>query len=158
MGPRTFLLCMTLAVIAGACTKAAPIASEAVTEDYVLGSGKWDSGGGITIVAKAFDQNGEAVVCGAWATDQQSVITGTLNEEIIGAASVYAGGTRLVQNLKFMNRAPSPTALIVSYANCVSAGRPWQDSYATDLHISIPRQRFSVGDQFGKWVVFTQIM
>ena len=155
---RTFMLCMTLAANAGACTKPAPVATEAVTEDYVLGSGKWDSGGGITIVAKAFEQNGEAVVCGAWATDRQSVITVALNDAIMGAASVHAGDTRLVQNLQFMTKASAPSALITSYASCVSSGQSWQDSFATDLHISIPRQRFSVGDRFGKYVVFRQTL
>ena len=158
MRVRTLLLCMALAAIAGACAKAAPIPTEAVTEDYVLGSGKWDTGGGITIVAKAFEQNGETVVCGAWATDQQSIITVALNDAIMGAASVYSGETRLVQNLKFMAKAASPTALIRSYATCVTSRRAWQDSFATDLYIRIPRQRFTVGDQFGKWAIFTQTM
>jgi hypothetical protein len=72
----------------------------------VTGGGEWNTGGGVTVVARVFERNGATVVCGAWTTDRQSVLTINLNYNVMETGSVYLGRTRVVQNLGFMARAP----------------------------------------------------
>ncbi len=65
-------LTLVLASILAACAQGALVESQWVGPDYAIGGGEWDSGGGITNVARAFERNGITIVYGAWTTDQQS--------------------------------------------------------------------------------------
>jgi hypothetical protein len=48
-----------------------PAGTDAIAPGYVTGGGEWDSGGGVTAVARVFGRGGRTIVCGAWMTDNQ---------------------------------------------------------------------------------------
>ncbi len=146
-----------LAAIVTACAQGAAVEPQSVNPDYVVGGGEWDSGGGITIAAHAFERNGITVVCGAWTTDQQSAVSATLNENIIEAASIYAGGTRLVQNLNFMPRVRYAENIAGAPANCVASTKHWRAEFATEgARVEIPRMQFILDDEDNHRVTFRQ--
>ncbi|MFQ5567875.1 MAG: hypothetical protein ACE5EU_16105, partial [Paracoccaceae bacterium] len=105
---------------------------------YVIGGGEWNSGGGITAVARAFERGGATVVCGAWATDRQSVLSLHMNGDVMQTGSVYIGRKRIVQNLDFMARVPYADNISGAQANCVASSVPWRADFAAEG----PRLRF----------------
>ena len=70
------------------------------------------------------------MVCGAWTTDRQSTASVEYNDDVMEAASVYAGRTRLVQNLRFMTRQRYSGNLSGASAACVASGEPWRAEFA----------------------------
>ncbi len=137
---RRFLTCSTLALglLVAACTGLAPAGTDVIGPSYTLGGGEWDSGGGITTAIRVFERGGVTVVCGAWTTDQQSALSIHLNENVIEAGSIYAGSTRLVQNLRFMSLVRYSQNISGAQANCVASGKPWQPEFSA----TAPRIRF----------------
>lgn len=97
---------LVLGLVAGGCTRHAGVGTDTVGPGYVTGGGEWNSGGGVTAVVRIFERGGVTVVCGAWTTDRQSVLSINQNDDAIEAGSVYAGKTRLAMNLAFMARVP----------------------------------------------------
>ena len=143
---RGNILCLVLATAVAACTQGALVESQSVTPDYVIGGGEWNTGGGITAVARVFERGGATVVCGAWTTDRQSALSVLFNEDVMQTASVFTGRTRLVQNLSFMARVPYADNLSGARANCVASGVPWRaDFAAAEPRIRFPRVAFSQG-------------
>ncbi len=148
---------LVLASILAACVQRAAVEPQSVGSDYTIGGGEWDSGGGITIVARAFERDGTTIVCGAWTTDQQSAVSATLNENVIEAASIYAGKTRLVQNLNFMRRVRYAENIAGAPVNCVASAKPWLAEFATDgARVEIPRLQFILDDEDNNRVTFRQ--
>ena len=137
---RRFLTCSALALglLAMACTRFATIGTDTIGPGYTLGGGEWDSGGGITTATRVFERDGVTVVCGAWTTDRQSVLSIRNNDDVIEAASLYAGSTRLVRDLGFMSRIRYSQNISAAQANCVASGKPWQPEFAA----TAPRIRF----------------
>ncbi len=121
-----------------ACTRYADVGTDSIGPGYATGGGEWNSGGGITAVARAFERGGATVVCGAWATDQQSVLSANMNHDVMQTASVYIGRTRIVQNLGFMARVPYSDNISGAQANCVASSVPWRAEFAENG----PRLRF----------------
>ena len=134
------LICATLVLglVAGGCTQHASVGTDSVGPGYATGGGEWNSGGGITVVARAFERGGATVVCGAWATDRQSVLSLHMNRDVMQTASVYIGRTRIVQNLDFMARLPYSDNISGAQANCVASSVPWRAEFAENG----PRLRF----------------
>lgn len=153
---RAACVSLMFCVLAGACAQGARVEPQSVTPDYVIGGGEWDSGGGITVAARAFEQNGATVVCGAWATDRQSAVSAGLNENVMEAASVYAGGVRMVQNLGFMARTSYAENITGARANCIAVAHPWRAAFVASTRVEIPRQRFVLDDQSNNSVTFRQ--
>ena len=137
---RRFLICpvFALGLLAMACTRFATVGMDTIGPSYTLGGGEWDSGGGITTAIRVFERGGVTVVCGAWATDQQSALSVHKNENVIEAGSIYAGSTRLAWNLGFMSRIRYSQNISGAQANCVASGEPWQPEFAE----TAPRIRF----------------
>ncbi len=133
---RGAVLGIGLAVVA--CTRYADVGTDSIGPDYATGGGEWNSGGGITVVARAFERGGATVVCGAWATDRQSVLSLHMNRDVMQTASVYIGRTRIVQNLAFMARVPYSDNISGAQANCVASSVPWRAEFAEKG----PRLRF----------------
>ena len=134
------LICGALlsGLVAGGCTRHTSVGTDTVGPGYVTGGGEWNSGGGITAVVRAFERGGATVVCGAWATDRQSVLSINRNEDAMEIGSVYAGNTRLVMNLAFMARVPYADNISGTQANCVASPVPWRAEFAAQE----PRLRF----------------
>jgi hypothetical protein len=150
-------LSLLLALLAAACSQFIQEPSETVGPGYTRGGGEWESGGGITIAARAFERGGVTVVCGAWTTGWQSGISINLNENIIEAASVYVGETRVVQNLMFMAWTPYAGDLSGAQANCIALGRSWPAEHADrGTSIIIPQQQFILDDEGGLRATFRQ--
>ncbi len=133
---RGAVLGIGLAVVA--CTRYADVGTDSVGPGYATGGGEWNSGGGITAVARAFERGGATVVCGAWATDRQSVLSANMNYGVMETGSVYIGRTRIVQNLVFMARVPYSDNISGAQANCVASSVPWRAEFAEKE----PRLRF----------------
>ncbi len=113
-----------------ACTRFTDVGTDTIGPGYATGGGEWNSGGGITAVARAFERGGATVVCGAWATDRQSVLSANMNYNVMETGSVYIGRTRIVQNLVFMARVPYSDNISGAQANCVASSVPWLAEFA----------------------------
>jgi len=151
------LLVLVLALGAVACTRFADVGADRVGTGYVTGGGEWSSGGGITIAARAFERNGETVICGAWATDPQSALTANLNDDVLAAGSVYLGRTRAAHDLGFMARVGYRPDLTGARANCIAAGLPWRPEYAeTGPLVRLPDMSFPVSRLPKHLVTFRQ--
>ena len=133
---RGVVLGIGLAV--AACTRFTDVGTDTIGAGYATGGGEWNSGGGITAVARAFERGGATVVCGAWATDRQSVLSANRNHDVMETGSVYIGRTRIVQNLVFMARVPYSDNISGAQANCVASSVPWRAEFAEKG----PRLRF----------------
>ncbi len=129
---------LALGLLVAACTPYVSVGTDTVAPGYVTGGGEWNSGGGITVVARAFERGGATVVCGVWTTDRQSVLTIHLNEDVMEAASVFIGNKRVVHGLRFMARVPYSGNISGAQANCVASSVPWRAEFAEKG----PRLRF----------------
>jgi hypothetical protein len=113
-----------------ACARTQPAGFDAVGPGYAVGGGTWNTGGGITAAARVLEREGRTVVCGAWTTDRQSVLSLPYNSDVMQAASVYLGGERLVQNLGFMAYVPETDSLAGVQARCVASSVSWRPEFA----------------------------
>ncbi len=134
-------LCLTLA----GCERHALVGPDTVGPGYVTGGGTWDSGGGITVAARALERNGATVLCGAWATDRQSVLSVMLNEQVIAAGRLALGGRPAVRDLGFMPRIRDIGRLAGAPAMCVASPLPWRPEYAAGPEIRLPTMNFAFG-------------
>lgn len=133
--PRAWLLPL---LALAACAPYAPAGFDTVGPGYAVGGGEWNTGGGITAVARVLQRDGAMVVCGAWTTDRQSVLSVPYNRDVMQVGSVYLAGERLVQNLDFMAYVPEADSLAGVRANCVASGEAWRPEFAQ----AEPRLRF----------------
>ena len=155
---RPLLLAATAAVTGCAAAFYEPAGFATVDEGYVVGGGTWNTGGGITVVADVEERNGNAAVCGAWATDRQSTLSYPYNRDVMATGSVYLGGTRLVQDLGFMQQADHPAYLPAAEARCVDTGVAWRAEFAgMQPELAFPRLSFRDDDENGSAdVIFRQ--
>jgi len=128
-----------LGLLAAGCATYQAAGTDTVGPGYLTDGGEWNTGGGISVAVRIFERDGAALVCGAWTTDRQSALTVNHNEGVMAAASVYAGGMRLVQDLSFMRRVRESDNLSGAQANCVASSKPWRADFAD----SGPRLRFA---------------
>ncbi len=141
---RAAVLGIGLAVVA--CTRYADVGTDTVGPGYATGGGEWNSGGGITAVARAFERGGATVVCGAWATDRQSVLSANRNHDVMETGSVYISRIRIVQNLGFMARVPYSDNISGEQANCVASSVPWSVEFAgKGPRLRFPRVAYPAG-------------
>ncbi len=157
MSSITFLVrCAAVLALVG-CTTATSVGTDPIDPRYSVGGGEWDSGGGITIAARAFERNGVTVICGAWTMDRQSVVTSELNDAVLEAGSVFLDGDRAVQNLSFMRLVRYSDNIAGEQANCVAAGLPWKADYdAAPARVRIPRMAFTLDLRPVNRVVFRE--
>ncbi len=154
---RTFLVRCAAGLALVGCATVTSVGTDPIDSRYSVGGREWDSGGGITIAARAFERNGVTVICGAWTMDRQSVVTSELNDEVLGAGSVFLDGDRTVQNLSFMRLVPYSDNIAGEQANCVATGRPWKADYdAAPARVRIPRMAFPLDADTGDFVVFRE--
>ncbi len=157
MSGITFLVRYAAVLALVGCATAASVGTDMIDLRYSVGGGEWDSGGGITIAARAFERNGVTVICGAWTMDRQSVMTSELNDEVLGAGSVFLDGDRAVQNLSFMRLVRYSDNIAGEQANCVAAGLPWKADYAAaPARVRMPRMAFVLGRKPANRVVFRE--
>lgn len=134
------VIVIAASLMVAACTSHQPQGTTSVTPEFSTGGGEWSSGGGISVAVDLREQNGATVVCGAWTTDRQSVMSQDLNNDVMAVASVYGGNTRLVQNLSFMPRVPYARNLTGARANCVRTSESWRAEFAeAGPRVRIPR-------------------
>ncbi|NIP76308.1 MAG: hypothetical protein GTN90_10125 [Xanthomonadales bacterium] len=88
---------LALALLAACAPRLEPAGTDTIAPGYAVGGGDWDSGGGITAVARIFERDGRTVVCGAWMTDRQSALSVLYNEDIIAAGSISAGAVPIAR-------------------------------------------------------------
>ncbi len=80
---RTFLVRCAAGLALVGCATVTSVGTDPIDPRYSIGGGQWNSGGGITIAARAFERNGVTVICGAWAMDSQSVRTRDYNDDVL---------------------------------------------------------------------------
>jgi hypothetical protein len=154
---RTFLVRCAAGLALVGCATVPSVGTDPIDPRYSVGGGEWNSGGGITIVARAFERNGVTVICGAWTMDRQSGITSELNDDVMEAGSVFLDGDRAVQNLSFMRLVPYSDNIAGEQANCVATGRPWKADYAAaPARVRMPRMSFTMGDLPENFLVFRE--
>ncbi|MDH3668173.1 MAG: hypothetical protein OEN23_14690 [Paracoccaceae bacterium] len=137
------LLLLAVALLAGCAPGLEPAGTDTIAPGYAVGGGEWDSGGGITAVARIFERDGQTIVCGAWMTDRQSALSTLYNEDIIAAGSIFAGRVPIAHNLWFMRRLPYSENLSGQPANCAYAGLRWTAALSTaPVRIRFPRLSF----------------
>jgi len=152
-----FLACCAVALALVGCATLPSVGTEPIDPRYSVGGGEWGSGGGITIVARAFERNGVTVICGAWTMHKQSGLTSELNHDVLEAGSVFLGRDRAVQNLSFMRRVPHSGNIAGEQANCVAPGLPWKADYAAArARVRIPRMVFLINRKPSDRVVFRE--
>jgi hypothetical protein len=140
-----------------ACTRFAYVDIDTIGPGYTTGGGEWGGGGGITAVVRVYERGGVTVVCGAWTTDRQSVLTVELNEQVVAAASVYIGKTRVAQNLGFMARLAYSDNIAGAQADCVASTVPWQAAFtAAAPHFRFPQMVFQTDSTSGNREIFRQ--
>ena len=140
------LLLLALALLIGCAPRLEPAGTDTIAPGYAVGGGEWDSGGGITAVARIFEQDGQTIVCGAWMTDRQSALSTLYNEDIVAAGSIFAGRIQIAQNLWFMRRLPYSQSLSGEPANCAYSGLRWTAALSTaPVRIRFPRLSFGGG-------------
>lgn len=142
------------------CTTPVDAGFDRVGPGYSTWGGQWNTGGGISAVVRVLERNGETVVCGAWATDRQSVLSQNLNEDVMQAASAFMGRTRLVQGLGFMQRVPYSDDITGAQARCVLSRVSWQAEFGSVVPI-LRFPRYAILDDVGEfgfanYVVFRQ--
>lgn len=143
--------------LTAACSGLARVGTETVDARYTTGGGEWDSGGGVTVAARVFEREGTTIVCGAWTTDRQSVLTTELNDDVIAVASVYIGETRVMQNLGFMARVANSASVAGAQANCVASAKPWLREFAKEsVRLRFPRMVFQLDEEGGTSVRFRE--
>jgi hypothetical protein len=134
---------LALGLIAAGCTGQSPLGADRVAPGYAAGGGVWGAGGGITAVVRVFRRDGATVVCGAWATDRQSVLTIHLNEDVMEAASVFIDGTRVAHGLRFMQRVAYVDGIAGAQASCVASTVAWRPGFAAaEPVLRFPRMVF----------------
>ena len=157
MTGRIFLARCAAGLALAGCATVTSVGTDPIDPRYSIGGGQWNSGGGITIAARAFERNGVTVICGAWTMDRQSVLTIRLNDDVLEAGSIYLDGDRAVQNLSFMRQVRYSDNIAGEQANCVATGRPWKADYvAAPARVRIPRMAFHLDDDGGKNLVFRE--
>jgi hypothetical protein len=157
MSGRMFLACCAVALALVGCATLPSVGTEPIDPRYSVGGGEWNSGGGITVVARAFERDGATVICGAWTMHQQSGLTSELNYDVLEAGSVFLGRDRAVQNLSFMRRVPYSDNIAGEQANCVATGLLWKADYATaPARVRLPRMAFTLDWETHHVVVFRE--
>lgn len=159
-GFRIAVAVLALSLASAGCARHEEAGFDRVGPGYATWGGSWNTGGGISAVVRVFEREGATVVCGAWATDRQSVLSVNLNEDVMQAASAFIGRTRIVQGLGFMQRVPFAADISGAQANCVRSRVPWQPDFADQIPVlRFPRYAVpeDVGDfGFANFVVFRQ--
>ncbi len=157
MSGITFLVrCAAVLALVG-CATVPSVGTDPIDSRYSVGGGEWSSGGGITIVARAFERNGVTVICGAWTTDRQSALSTLWNDAVLEAGSIFLDGDRAVTNLSFMRLVRYSDNIAGEQANCVASGRPWKADYAAaPARVRIPRMAFGRGGRRANRVVFRE--
>jgi hypothetical protein len=146
---------LALGLLAMACTRFATVGTDIIGPGYTIDGGEWDSGGGITTAIRVFERDGVTVVCGAWTTDRQSVLSIRNNDDVIEAASLYAGSTRLARDLGFMSLIRYSQNISGAQANCIASGKPWQPEFAeTAPRIRFPLLAFRLSSGSGQTIIF----
>jgi hypothetical protein len=137
-----------LGLLAAGCATYRAGGTDTIGPGYITGGGEWNTGGGISAVVRIFERDGATVVCGAWTTDRQSGLTVDRNQDVMAAASVYAGRTRLVQDLSFMRRLRDSDNLAGEQAACVTSAKSWRAAFAeTGPRLQFPGMSFIEGDE-----------
>ncbi len=132
-------------------------AAQTVGPEYTTARGNWNSGGGITVYAYTYEQDGYVAICGAWSADGQAAGTAFLNDDVIDAGHVSLGGTRIVDGLDFMTELRGGQG-VGGPANCVLTGAPWDPSYAAmPPEIRLPRMVFPAGSGGSQKYTFRQV-
>ncbi len=154
---RTFLARCAAGLALVGCATVTSVGTDPIDSRYSVGGGEWGSGGGITIVARAFERNGVTVICGAWTMDRQSALSTLWNDDVLEAGSVFLDGDRAVQNLSFMRRVPYSDNIAGDQANCVATGLPWKADYVVvPARVRMPRMVFNLDAETGNSVVFRE--
>ena len=117
-------------------------AAETVDEAYAVGGGQWNTGGGIRVYVRPYEQDGRLALCGAWSTDRQAAATTIYNRDVIETGVLYIAGDRILTGFSFMTELPEGAGP-GGPANCILTGESWAAGYGAEtVVIRFPRLVF----------------
>lgn len=133
---KAVIAALALAIASG------PAGAEFVGPGYAVGGGQWNTGGGIRVWVRPYQQDGRVALCGAWSTVRQAGGTIFFNREVIETGVLYIGGNRVLTDFSFMTELPEGRGP-GGPANCILTGEPWAAGYGPEaVEIRFPRLVF----------------
>ena len=122
MRPAFLFLAAALSACAAAPVAIAPVADGG---SYDASHGIWTDGGLVTVHARVIEHNGNAGYCGYWTGEGLTGVSEIYSREVLSAAVIYAGGTRLHQGLAGLPRSDGPAG-----SACYVTASTWDPALA----------------------------
>lgn len=146
MPRRPVPACLAALLLAGCAPAPSPLATEAVTPDYVAGGGHYDDGSALIFLVRVFEQDGRTAFCGT-RTAQSTGRTTIYHHMVAGAAMLRVAGDPIASGLQRLPEARWRPDMTGATARCFVTDRPWRPEYAgATPEIRVPRQQFLEGD------------
>lgn len=135
------LVATVLAALAG-CSGYESMAQKPIDRDYTVSGIKWGSGGITLVMFKAFENNGNLALCGAYTGWSAGDLQSRANRQMFDTSNIYIGAER-IGPMSFMQpilmrqidwKVESDQIIVTKSqktANCVRTDKPWQDRYAS---------------------------
>lgn len=133
------------------------IGTEAVTNAYSAGGGKFDDGASVIMLMRTFEQDGRVAYCGVRTSQGPSGRSLFLNDLVPGAAVLYLAGERIHQGFDGLSEAQYRDDMTGATARCFVTDRPWRPDYAeAEPKLRIARMQFDRDEEGGDTVIFRQ--
>lgn len=134
-----------------------PLDTEAVTEAYSAGGGRFDDGASVIILIRAFEQDGRVAYCGVRTAQGPTGRTLLLNDLVPGAAVLYLAGDRIHQGFDRLPEARYRDDMTGATARCFVTDRAWRPVYADAAPVlRVARMQFDSDEESGDVVIFRQ--
>jgi hypothetical protein len=159
--PRLRKLCMgwlAAPLLLGACAGIPQqIGTEAVTDAYSAGGGRFDDGASVILLIRTFEQDDRVAYCGVRTGQGPTGRTLLLNDLVPGAAVLYLAGDRIHQGFDPLPEARYRDNMTGATARCFVTDREWRPDYADAAPVlRIARMQFDTDEESGDVVIFRQ--
>jgi hypothetical protein len=133
------------------------LGTEAVTNAYSAGGGKFDDGAAVIMLMRTFERDGRVAYCGVRTGQGPTGRTLFLNDLVPGAAVLYLAGDRIHQGFDGLPEAQYRDDMTGATARCFVTERPWRADYAeAEPMLRIARMQFDGDEEDGDIVIFRQ--
>ena len=117
------------------------VQAQTIDERYTVGGGVWDDGSTVYVLVRAFPQNGQVSLCGAWTVHGETANTTFFNDRVLDAGRVELAGDTMLRGLLTFRRAVFASDMSGVKATCISTGQSWKSSYeGVAPVVELPRQ------------------
>lgn len=141
------LAALSALAISGCGILPQPIGTEAVSDAYSAGGGKFDDGASVIMLLRTFEQDGRVAFCGVRTGQGPTGRTIFLNDLVPGVAVLYLDGDRIHQGFRMLPEARYRDDMTGATARCFVTDRPWRADYAeAEPLLRIARLQFDHDD------------